>query len=182
MPTNGDRLAIECVCSRTGNSWTAILEDRNGVWIFAHHYRPEEVERSRRESEKKVLQSEIEHLRTGDGKHLPPPPQVELVPATRPIQISTSQLRNYGFKCPYCGQSDTLRCPACHEVSCLGDIDAHNRTICVRCGNELLFGVNSSSNNSAETSGFVLNAKEPTFESRTRAVPTSATVRYLKGS
>lgn len=185
MTNNTTRLFIECVCSRTGKSWMAALHKTASVWVFAKHYPMEEfeelqrqVKQSARELRRQQLLERLAGLGNGAMPELLPPESVELTVGLQRGELTSDDIREAGFECPYCLQTHYLICCACSEMSCMGDIDKANRTICVRCGTLLQFGSGSGE----KTSPVALKPTQAAVEGHERAFQRVERIKLIEGN
>jgi len=69
---------------------------------------------------------------------LPPPEQAEVVEVSLRREITSDDITSYGFECPSCKHGGLLLCPECHQYSCRGGRDSHDRYLCQWCGDTLV--------------------------------------------
>jgi len=178
--TQADKLFIDCVCSQQGKTWISTLEKRASLWTFGQRYSQQEfkdLERKAREARKEQLFDYLAHFDPKNSGALPPPEQFGVKVEMRPAELTSANISSFGFQCLYCGQVQLLLCPVCGGISCLGDIDAANRTICIRCSTELQFG-GSGENQSAPVRVKPVEASILTVEN---AFPRNEQPKLLRG-
>lgn len=172
-----ERQFLECVCSRTGNVWHAAIEKHGDVWIFVDHYLPGRYKKLQHEAQREELRQKIieqmSGLNDGSGSALPPPSQFEMKPIFQDSEVNINSISSYGFQCPYCNESDLLRCVVCSEISCMGEVDNARRTICVRCGSTLQFTDSPRTGNVGSTPT-VVKAQKLGLKTGERAFPNNS--------
>ena len=190
MAQDSERIFIECICSQTGKTWTAALEQRFQRWVYAEHYLPNEFqdlkERMRNESSRERKQELIRRLAALDSATyvpLAPPESVDLDVKMRPNEVAHHEISPFGFECPYCAETQPVTCSCCHKISCKGEVDSANRMICTGCGTMLQFGGVSTSTDQPgpPVAPLMIHGVKPSIVGHGKTLPQSDSSRLLKG-
>lgn len=184
MSDSPERHFVDCVCSRTGKTWYAVIEMFGSNWRFVDHYLPERYmafqQEAKREARRQEILRRMNALSQGSGPVLPPPPQTEMKPVFQDADISAASISPFGFECPYCKEGIPLYCVVCHAYSCMGEVDSNRRTICVRCGITLQFSDSSNAGDSAYPP-MPLKTQTPGLKASENALPNISQRKLLPG-